>query len=95
MFIMIITFQWQYRIITTPHSKIVGYIVSQQCNTGEYNITKAYVCISCLRFLYNNNSYYSNMNALCHIVSLCKDVLMLMMFGIVIKWVQMLQINYP
>ena len=34
------------------------------------------------------------MNVLCHIVSLCKDVLMLMMFGIVIKCVQMLQIHY-
>ena len=42
----------------------------------------------------HNKSYYSTMNALCHIVSLCKDVLMLMMFGIVRKYVQMLQINY-
>ena len=34
------------------------------------------------------------MNALCCIVSLCKDISMLMMFGIIIKCVQMLQINY-
>ena len=89
---MIITFQWQYRIITTPHSNIVGYIVSQQWWVQYNKSIRLYILSS---FFNNNNSYYSNMNALCHIVSLCKDVLMLMMFGIVIKWVQMLQINYP